>query len=498
MDRRLDAVRAALDADSFDQAARSVLALAAKWSPQALATPLGLALEAGAWSGREAVFVDQDWGETDLAQFAENDGFDVFSQPFREQIEFFRQKRIKPTKAWTDALGAVHDRAFVIAGVTDLDMLSDFQTALAAAMEDGTTLEKFREDFDRIVQKYGWSYKGRRGWRTRVIFETNIRSSYMAGRLKQMRDPDVVRLRPWWQYLHGETRTPQNPRPLHLRWHGTVLRHDDSWWDKHFPPNGFLCSCGIRTLSDRDLRRMGKTGPDKAPEPLMVPVIDPTSGKLVEREDGIGWGWDYQPGHTWEQGLVPSTLLDEGAELLDNPRQAVAIDTPEPLADLLASAVPFKSQPMEDGHAPEDYVRAFLKPFGADLDQAVLFTDAAGDVVPVSDQLFRDQAGELKVMKRGRHLLAPLMAETLMDPDEIWVGVARKTDPADAETEELVVDRRYIRVDQKTGIQIVFEIGARFWEAITSYNPTTKKGDADFRALDRRRGGKLLFKRRKQ
>ncbi len=128
---------------------------------------------------------------------------DVFNQPFKEQIDFFRQKRAKPTKAWTDALRGVHDRAFVIAGITDTAMLSDFQTAIASAMEKGTALETFRADFDRIVAQYGWQYKGERGWRTRVIFETNMRTSYMAGRLKQMRDPDVLKLRPYWQYLHG-------------------------------------------------------------------------------------------------------------------------------------------------------------------------------------------------------------------------------------------------------------------------------------------------------
>lgn len=178
--------------------------------------------------GREAVFIDAD---EDLS-FADPD---VFNQPFKEQIDFFRQKRGKPTKTWTDAMRGTHDRAFVVAGVTDLAMLSDFQTAISGAMEKGTTLETFRADFDRIVAQYGWEYKGERGWRTRVIFETNMRTSYMAGRLKQMRDPDVLKLRPIWQYRHGETRTPRSPRPQHERWHKRCLAHDDPFWRTHFP-----------------------------------------------------------------------------------------------------------------------------------------------------------------------------------------------------------------------------------------------------------------------
>jgi hypothetical protein len=86
-----------------------------------------------------------------------------------------------------------------------------------------------------------------------------------------------------------------------------------------------------------------------------------------------------------------------------------------------------------------------------------------------------------------------MMAEALFDPDEIWMGVARK-----AESGDLVVDRRYIRVDPKTAMQIVFEIGEKTWEAVTSFDFTDKKGDADFAALEKRRVGKLIYKRPKK
>lgn len=488
--RRLDAIRGAFDQSTdWTQASAFLLDLAALWSPDRLASTVRDGMNLAAQLGREAVFLDAEQSES----FAD---VDVFRQTFQEQIDYLRQKRPVPTKAWTDAMRGIHDRSFVIAGATDLDMLSDFQNVIIKAIEDGTTLEDFRKEFDLIVAQYGWSYKGERGWRTRVIFETNIRTSYMAGRLKQMRDPDVVKLRPFWQYRHGETRVPMHPRRLHLSWHGRILLHDDPWWETHFPPNGWGCSCGVRTLSRADLKRLGKDGPDQAPEDLFSPVIDPVTGRLTEKPQGIDYGWDYMPGHLWEQGLTPSAIMDEGILLPNHPRMAVAVDEPEPMETLLAKAKPFKSKPLSEGLSPEDYLAAFLEPFGASPEQAVLFVDKAGNRIPISDQLFRDRAGQLKIMKRGRNILTPLMAETLIDPDEIWVGVARKVSAADGETEELVVDRRYIRVDRKSGIQIVFEIGQKFWEAITAYNPTTKKGEVDYSAIDRRRGGKLVYKRK--
>lgn len=477
-------MRAALDAPSFPAAAGALLELAARWSPIAFGTLLGDALEAAAYAGRDAVFDDG----LDLADFAEGEGFNVASQPFREQIEFFRQKRVKPTKAFTDAMRAVHDRAFVIAGATDTAMMSDFQTALADAMENGGTLEEFRKDFDRIVKKYGWSYNGERGWRTRVIFEANIRTAYMAGRLKQMRDPDVVRLRPWWEYRHGETRIPLYPRRLHLSWHGTILRYDNEWWKTHFAPNGYLCSCGIRTLSDADLRKRGKSGPDPTPPTLMEPFVDPVSGQLVEKVQGIDYGWDYMPGDAWERGLTPSTLIEEGAELLGNPRQPVAIDVPEPLTDLLTRARPLSAKPLPDALADEDYVRGFLQPLGADIGRAVLFEDRAGAKLPISDQLFVDGKGGWRLGTAEHAAMLPLFAEALIDPDEIWIGLARRND---ADAQDLVVDRRYVRATD-TGLVIVVQIGDRWWEAITGHYGVP----GELRAVEWRRSGKLVYRRR--
>jgi hypothetical protein len=84
----------------------------------------------------------------------------------------------------------------------------------------------------------------------------------------------------------------------------------------------------------------------------------------------------------------------------------------------------------------------------------------------------------------------------LLDPDEIWLGVSAKVDPVDSDLEELVVDRRYIRVDSETGLIVVFQVGRKWWEATTAFAPTNKKGQPDLKLLDRRRGGKLLWKRK--
>ncbi|MEP3298561.1 MAG: hypothetical protein ABJO27_19170 [Pseudoruegeria sp.] len=168
-----------------------------------MAAQLSQALELSGLEGREAVFVDVDGGVSPQSSSFVEAGF--VRQEFQKQIDFLTQKRGKPTSTWTDAMHGDHDRAFVVAGVTDLAMLEEFQAAIVNGAKT-YDIDGFAADFDRLVEKNGWSYNGGREWRIRTIFETNIRTSYMAGRLHQMRDPEMVKRRPYWQYIHADTR----------------------------------------------------------------------------------------------------------------------------------------------------------------------------------------------------------------------------------------------------------------------------------------------------
>ncbi len=216
---------------------------------------------------------------------------------FSEQIDFFRSKLNLPTEAWTDIWHDEHDRAFVVAGAAHADLVGDLRQAVDSAIADGTTLAKFRRDFDATVAKHGWSYKGGRNWRTQVIYGTNMRTSYAAGRYRQMKA--ISDRRPYWRYRHSHA--SEQPRAEHLAWDGMVLRHDDPWWDTHYGPNGWGCKCYVEALNDRDLQRLGKTGPDTAP-PLNMRMVtvgqNGPSPRIVEVPEGIDPGWGYAPGQS--------------------------------------------------------------------------------------------------------------------------------------------------------------------------------------------------------
>jgi len=235
------------------------------------------------------------------------------SLPFREQIDFFRRKTNVPTAAWTDIWQAEHDHAFVVAGVTRMDMLADFREAIDKAISQGTSLAEFRRDFDAIVAKYGWDYNGGRNWRSRVIYETNLRASYAAGRYAQLQS--IKSVRPFWQYVHSDA--VAHPRPMHLAWNGLVLDADDPWWQTHYPPNGWGCQCSVRALARRDLKKYGKSGPDEAPPVEMGLVTVGTRGpspQIVETPAGVDPGFGYAPGRSAFEQLA-QRALDKTAAL---------------------------------------------------------------------------------------------------------------------------------------------------------------------------------------
>ena len=290
VDRWADAIREQADnADSLEGVRERLDAMEIDVEPAARV--LGSALTAALAAGRfdaDAPFE---------AELAEPASLEHTRLPFAEQIEFFRSKLNLPSASWTELWHEGHDVGFVVAGAMRDDLLSDLRGAVDQAIAEGTTLETFRGEFDAIVAKHGWSYNGGRDWRTRVIYDTNLRTSYAAGRYQQLQD--ITDRRPYWRYRHSHA--SEHPRPEHLAWDGLVLRHDNPWWSTHYTPNGWGCKCYVEALNERDLKRLGKSGPDSAPRVAYRTVTVGERGpspRTVEVPEGIDPGWAYAPGES--------------------------------------------------------------------------------------------------------------------------------------------------------------------------------------------------------
>lgn len=209
--------------------------------------------------------------------------------PFKEQVAFLRQKTNVPTKTWDGLWKESHNSGFMVAGAMKEDLLADFRSAIDTAISEGKGLNWFKKQFDQIVEQRGWEFNGTKNWRAEVIYGTNVRSSYAAGR--EMQIDAIKKLRPYAIYKHSGS---ENPRHQHLAWNNLVLPVDDPFWEAHTPPNGYGCNCKKFTLSESDLERLGL---EVSPSPAVNTYnwTDKKTGESHQLPVGVDPGFDYTP-----------------------------------------------------------------------------------------------------------------------------------------------------------------------------------------------------------
>ncbi|WP_330215972.1 PBECR2 nuclease fold domain-containing protein [Pseudomonas sp. AM8] len=412
------------------------------------------------------------------------------SLPFKEQIDYFRSKVDLPTRAWTDVYAAEHDYAFVVAGAVKRDLLTDLRGAVERSIASGTTLEQFRKDFDQVVGKHGWQYQGERGWRTNVIWETNLRQSYNAGRETQMADPELRKRRPYAVYRHGDS---AHPRPMHLSWNGITLPLDDPWWETHTPQNGWGCKCKKFMLSARDVERQGLTiGPAPAVEweDRVIGTNSPNGPRTVRVPKGIDPGFEYSPGQSRLANSVPQlrtrdlvpapSAAPAPGQGLPNRQPSGSLPQPRqvPAKRLLPAKVPAANA-----------LTQFLGEFGATDAAPAVFRDVTGDALVIGREMFsgaKNGAIALPQQIKARELA--LLAEAIKTPDEIWARLEWQPDQGKA-----VLRRRFLAHVQVKGkaepAVAVFDQGADGWTGVTGFVDDSEQ------YLEALRLGVLLYRR---
>lgn len=343
--------------------------------------------------------------------------------PFSEAIDFYRGKIKLPTSSWTDIWQEQHSHAFVVAGAANDALLEDLYNGIRQAKLEGGGYDDFKQRFPDIAAKHGWTYNGSPGWRSRIIYDTNITQAYNAGRYQQMQA--VKHLRPYWEYDHTSI---EHPRLEHKAWDGLILPADAPWWNTHYPQNAWGCKCRVHSFSITEAKRRwekaGKTGPDTAPPIEMEERIVGKNGsnpRTVWVPKGIDPGFAYNPGKAWLEPHTVPPLQGYDAVLKERGAAWPTSFTPPPVpkptkipADVILPAET----------TPEVAVADFLDIFGADLEQGAVFTDASGVSVAITKALFQDGAGEFKWLtkpeKIDRLRYVNLMAMALIEPDEVW------------------------------------------------------------------------------
>ena len=252
----------------------------------------------------------------------------LFHLPPADAIAAFESKGYVISWNWHDTWREAHAKAFTVAKLARLDVLTDIREGVSEVIKRGETQRWFDQRLTGLLQQKGWWGRkivvGSDGQaevvqegsprRLQTIFRTNTQTAYAAGRWKRF--VENADARPFLQYvavMDGRT------RPAHARLNGKVFPIDSPVWQVIAPPNGFNCRCAVRALSADDLAKRGlRVEPDALIIERQLPVrglldqrtgeIDPT--KLVQRGVSVPdpaypgrrmtlWadaGWDYNPG----------------------------------------------------------------------------------------------------------------------------------------------------------------------------------------------------------
>lgn len=396
---------------------------------------------------------------------------------FREAIDFYKQKVRLPTKAWTDLWHGMHARAFVIAGATKDELLKDFHDAVTRAIAEGRTLADFRKDFDAIVKRHGWDYKGGRGWRSAVIYNTNMRMAFAAGKWDQ-----IQRVKERRPYLRYSAILDSGTRDDHRTWHGTVLPVDHPWWATHYPPNGWGCRCTIQQLSAADVTRLGYRVSDAAPEVRPVARTITVDGRKVDVTvpEGIDPGFDYNVGQAAWGTRIDEHVMENWRKQPDRwqrltPGDWQSADRPREVPKDASPTRP-SGVPAED----KDSLRAAIETVIGGKEKVFVLPGKAGAVTLNAEVL----AGHV-ALRRAEFL--PFLPEGLTDPYEVWLAFER--DQASGKVE---LRKRIIKIIDYGGgrtLTMVAQVVKGRFEAWT-FVPSDRLNQ-----VNRSRVGKLLYGR---
>lgn len=217
-----------------------------------------------------------------------------------EAIRYFESKGYVIGFNFHDIEPEAHAKAFTVAGVLKLDVLNDLRDGLQSVLDNGDTLAGFKKNMIPLLEQKGWIGKGLVAdpetgelegkqltpRRLQTIFDTNIQSSYGAGRWAQQMENAGDR-----PFLERVAVMDTHTRPKHAALNGFTARIDDPCWDFMYPPDGYGCRCRTRARSADDVEKNGLT-------------VQSSEGRLVDVQQMYGGREITVTGMTFPDGTV--------------------------------------------------------------------------------------------------------------------------------------------------------------------------------------------------
>lgn len=171
------------------------------------------------------------------------------AKPLSEAIKSFLQKQAVTREDYDRMVTTAKVRSFTVANAANEAMVKTVKQELIRQVAAGADLSDFGTHAAQRFEDAGWTPAN--GSHVETVFRTNVLGSYGQGRVRQMTQPEVLDLRPFWQWL-GVGDGPPRQRRTHQAMHGAVLRANDPFWSECYPPAGYNCRCRVRSLSIKE------------------------------------------------------------------------------------------------------------------------------------------------------------------------------------------------------------------------------------------------------
>lgn len=188
-----------------------------------------------------------------------------FNNPPLDNIAFLMSKKSELHFDYDEIKFEAHQRAFTVAKVTQIDLLSDIQASLENAFVEGQSYQSWVKELKPTLQKHGWFGKSVEvinpktnekksievgSTRLKKIFYTNTRTAYAQSRARAQEQSSD-------EYLRYVAILDSRTRHTHAALHGLILKKKDPFWEKNYPPNGWNCRCRVDSYSKDDLDEFG-------------------------------------------------------------------------------------------------------------------------------------------------------------------------------------------------------------------------------------------------
>lgn len=168
----------------------------------------------------------------------------------------FIEKEVVTRDIFDAMTASAKRRAFTVANAATEEIARAVKRELVRQVAQGADLADFKKHALTRLDAAGWTPLNPSHVET--VFRTNVMTAYNSGRVRQMTQPAVLALRPYWQIL-GVGDGPPRERPTHAAVNGLVLRADDPFFSKAIPPFGYNCRHRIRSLSKSQGEAVGIT-----------------------------------------------------------------------------------------------------------------------------------------------------------------------------------------------------------------------------------------------